>query len=230
MITNIELDHHATYASEAELRAFFDAWLETVPHVVRSWELPPVELELAVPGDHNRQNAAAALAALELAGVPRAEAEAAIVRFTGVGRRLELVGEQGGVTVYDDYGHNPTELEVTLRTARSLTRGQADRRLPATRRRAHAAAARGARGGARARRRRDRDGHHRRPRRTARGGLRASWSSTRCRPGVRAGWAPSLDDAATLALAWARPGDLVITFGVGEPWKIARAIVAGLPR
>ena len=46
---------------------------------------------------------------------------------------------------------------------------------------------------------------------------------------VRAGWAPSLDDAATLALSWARPRDLVITFGVGEPWKIARAIVDGLP-
>ena len=105
----------------------------------------PVELELAVPGEHNRQNAAAALAALELAGVPRAEAEAAIARFTGVGRRLELVGERGGVTVYDDYGHNPTELEVTLRTARSLTSGRRDRRLPAARRRADAPAAPGAR-------------------------------------------------------------------------------------
>ena len=49
-------------------------------------------------------------------------------------------------------------------------------------------------------------------------------------PEVRAGWAPAPDDAATLALAWARPGDLVITFGVGEPWKIAQAIVAGLPQ
>ena len=58
-----------------------------------SWDLDPVELELSVPGDHNRQNAAAALAALELAGVPRADAEAAIVRFTGVGRRFELVGD-----------------------------------------------------------------------------------------------------------------------------------------
>jgi UDP-N-acetylmuramate--alanine ligase len=47
-------------------------------------------------------------------------------------------------------------------------------------------------------------------------------------PGVRAGWAPSLDDAARLALAWVRPGDVIVTFGVGEPWKIARAIVAGL--
>ena len=45
----------------------------------------PVELELGVPGEHNRQNAAAALAALELAGVPRAEAEDAIARFTGRG-------------------------------------------------------------------------------------------------------------------------------------------------
>ena len=46
---------------------------------------------------------------------------------------------------------------------------------------------------------------------------------------VRAGWAPTLDDAARLALHWARPGDVVVTFGVGEPWKIARAIVDGLP-
>ena len=61
VLTNIELDHHAAYASEAELRTFFDDWLAEVPHVVRSWELPPVELDLAVPGEHNRQNAAAAL-------------------------------------------------------------------------------------------------------------------------------------------------------------------------
>src|SRR6185436_12787723 len=70
VLTNIELDHHASYASEAELRTFFEDWLAEVPHVVRSWDLPPVELELRVPGEHNRQNAAAALVALELAGVP----------------------------------------------------------------------------------------------------------------------------------------------------------------
>ena len=229
VITNIELDHHATYASEAELRAFFDAWLETVPHVVRSWELQPVELELAVPGDHNRQNAAAALAALELAGVPRAEAEAAIVRFTGVGRRLELVGEQGGVTVYDDYGHNPTELEVTLRTARSLTRGRLiavyQPHVVERTRQLHAELGE-ALGLADAAIVTDIIGARDAPRE----GVSGKLVLDSLPPGVRAGWAPSLDDAATLALAWARPGDLVITFGVGEPWKIARAIVAGLPR
>ncbi len=46
---------------------------------------------------------------------------------------------------------------------------------------------------------------------------------------TRRGWAPGLDDAARLALAWARPGDVVVTLGVGEPWRIARAIVEGLP-
>jgi UDP-N-acetylmuramate--alanine ligase len=42
-------------------------------------------------------------------------------------------------------------------------------------------------------------------------------------------WAPSLDDAATLALAVVRPGDLVVTLGVGEPWRAARAIADALP-
>src|SRR4051812_15321225 len=124
VLLNVELDHHATYGSETEVRELFERWVEQAPHVVRGEELAPSELELAVPGEHNRQNAAAALAALELAGVSRPEAEPALVRFTGVGRRLELVGERSGVTVYDDYGHNPTELEVTLRTARSLTSGR----------------------------------------------------------------------------------------------------------
>ena len=69
-----------------------------------------MELELAVPGEHNRRNAAAALAALELAGVPRDEARGALARFEGVGRRFELVGEAGGVAVYDDYAHNPAKV------------------------------------------------------------------------------------------------------------------------
>ena len=46
--------------------------------------------------------------------------------------------------------------------------------------------------------------------------------------GVRRGWASTLDDAALVTLSWVRPGDLVVTLGVGEPWRIARAIVEGL--
>lgn len=229
VITNIELDHHATYASEAELGEFFDEWLETVPQVVRSWELVPVELVLAVPGDHNRQNAAAALAALELAGVSRADAEAAIVRFTGVGRRFELVGAHGGVTVYDDYGHNPTELEVTLRTARLLTSGRViavyQPHVVERTRHLHAELA-AALGLADIAIVTDIIGARDAPREGVTGKLVVDSLP----PHVRAGWAPTAADAATLALAWARPGDVVVTFGVGEPWKIARAIADGLPR
>ena len=46
---------------------------------------------------------------------------------------------------------------------------------------------------------------------------------------VRAGWARSLEDAAAIALTWIRPGDTVVTFGVGEPWRAARMIADGLP-
>ena len=45
VVTNVELDHHATYGSEAELSAFFERWLEcAAPSVVRGWELEPVDL------------------------------------------------------------------------------------------------------------------------------------------------------------------------------------------
>jgi len=227
VITNVELDHHAAYGSESELRSFFDDWLATVPHVVLSSELEPVALELAVPGAHNRQNAAAALAALELAGVARADAEAAIVRFTGAGRRFELVGERGGVAVYDDYGHNPTELAVTLQTARERTTGRliAVYQPHVYERTRHLHQELGqALGLADMAIVTDVTGARDAPR----AGVSGRLVVEALPPGVRAGWAPSLDDAARLALAWVRPGDVIVTFGVGEPWKIARAIVAGL--
>ena len=227
VVTNVELDHHSAYASEAELDAFFAEWLRQAPAVVKGWELEPIDLDLAVPGEHNRQNAAAALAALEQAGVPRAEAEGAIVSFTGVGRRFELVGEQNGVRVVDDYGHNPTEIAATLRTAREIT----ERRLIAVyqphvyeRTRQLGVELGAALGLADAAVVTDVIGG----RDAAREGVTGKLVLDAVPPPVRRGWAPTLDDAAALAIAWARPGDVVVTLGVGEPWRIARAVVEGL--
>src|SRR6266516_915386 len=62
ILLNVDLDHHATFGTRAEVAALFEEWLTHVPHVVRGDELEPVELELAIPGEHNRRNAAAALA------------------------------------------------------------------------------------------------------------------------------------------------------------------------
>jgi UDP-N-acetylmuramate--alanine ligase len=227
VVTNVELDHHATYASEAELATFFDEWLSSAPKVVRGWELEPVTFELEVPGEHNRMNAAAAFASLELAGVSRADAEGPLAGFRGVGRRFELVGERGGVRVYDDYGHNPTEIAATLRTARERT----ERRLIAvyqphvherTRHLYHELGE--ALGLADMAVVTDVIGGRDEPRPGVTGKLVLD-SVPRS---VRRGWAPSLDDAARLSLAWARAGDVVVTLGVGEPWKVARAIAEGL--
>jgi UDP-N-acetylmuramate--alanine ligase len=228
VVTNVELDHHATFASEAELAGFFDDWLGEIPSVVRGWELEPVAFELAVPGEHNRRNAAAALAALELAGVERGQAEERIARFAGVGRRFELVGERGDVRVYDDYGHNPTEIAATLRTAREQTPGRliAIYQPHVYERTRHLALELGRTlGAADAAIVTDVIGGRDAPR----PGITGRLVLDSVPAGVRRGWAPTLDDAAEVALAWSKPGDVVVTFGVGEPWRIARAIVDGLP-
>jgi len=65
-------------------------------------------------GAHNRLNALAALAAAEHAGVAPADGVAALSRFGGVKRRMELRGTAGGVKVYDDFAHHPTAIETTL--------------------------------------------------------------------------------------------------------------------
>lgn len=68
----------------------------------------------ALPGDHNRANALAALAAARHAGVPVAIGLRALESFKGVRRRLEIRGRVRGVTVIDDFAHHPTAIRVTL--------------------------------------------------------------------------------------------------------------------
>jgi UDP-N-acetylmuramate--alanine ligase len=77
-----------------------------------------VELRLAVPGWHNRTNAACAILLAEWCGVTPATAAARLATFTGVGRRFELRGEAAGVRVVDDYAHHPAEIAATLAAAR----------------------------------------------------------------------------------------------------------------
>lgn len=75
-----------------------------------------IPVRLQVPGRHNVSNALAAIGAAAAAGVPLADAAAAVEGFTGLRRRFELVGEAGGVQVIDDFGHNPDKIAATLAT------------------------------------------------------------------------------------------------------------------
>ena len=71
---------------------------------------------LNVPGAHNVANALAALGAVRAIGVPLGEAVAAVETFAGIRRRMEVVGTAGGVTVIDDFAHNPDKIAATLKT------------------------------------------------------------------------------------------------------------------
>lgn len=73
-----------------------------------------VEVKLPMPGAHNVANALAALAAARACGVPIPDGASALGIFGGIRRRLELVGTSNGVTVIDDFGHNPDKIAATL--------------------------------------------------------------------------------------------------------------------
>jgi UDP-N-acetylmuramate--alanine ligase len=137
VVTNIELDHHHTYASLAELRATFDEFVAPAGTLIEAGhltaegvELKPlgsdftvegVPVELSVPGNHNVENALSALGACRAAGVPLEEAAPALSGYTGAGRRFEEHGHTaGGARVFDDYAHHPTEVRATLEAARTL--------------------------------------------------------------------------------------------------------------
>ncbi len=138
VVTNVEMDHHARWGSLAELHEAFVAfaaparglvvpgdeemgWLQGAGKEIASFDgdTPgPPQLGLAVPGEHNRRNARAAIAALELAGFDADEVAAALAGFGGVRRRLERKGGRGPVSIYDDYAHHPTEVRAALSALR----------------------------------------------------------------------------------------------------------------
>ena len=76
------------------------------------------ELELSIPGMHNVLNATAALAASIALGAPVQELLTGLSEFSGARRRFELKGTVNKIRIIDDYGHHPTEVRVTLETAR----------------------------------------------------------------------------------------------------------------
>jgi UDP-N-acetylmuramate--alanine ligase len=150
LVTNVELDHHATYASRLDLERAFAEFLALAPRRivwdrpellrlagdgaemfdVREPELRPdgvrfqwrgYQVALAVPGAHNAVNAAAALEVCRATGADVERAIAALADFQGAARRFEPLGTTAsGARVYDDYAHHPTEVAATIQAARTL--------------------------------------------------------------------------------------------------------------
>jgi UDP-N-acetylmuramate--alanine ligase len=232
VITNVDLDHHTTFASAAELEALLREWIRTqaVPVVIEGSAVEPVGFELALPGEHNRVNAACALAALEAAGVERADGEAVLREFRGVHRRFELRGEADGVRVYDDYAHHPSEIAATLAAARPLA---GDSRVlvlfqphlySRTLHLAHELGA--ALAAADVACVTDVYAAREAPVEGVTGKLVVDRLSE-ARPGMPIGWTPSVDDGAALLRSLMRPGDVVLTIGAGDVDRAVPALLEG---
>jgi UDP-N-acetylmuramate--alanine ligase len=227
VITNVELDHHATFGSDAELEEAFDTWADGIETVIRGRDLEPLDIPLAVPGEHNRLNAACALAVLEALDVPRREAAPILSEFQGARRRFQPSGEVNGVRLFDDYGHHPAEIAATLETARSLVEGGrvlalfqphlysrtlhlADELADALARADIACVT-------------EIYPAREEPIPGVSGKLVVD-RVAELRPGMRIGWAPSLPGAAALLAAQARAGDVVLTIGAGDVDSVLPAL------
>ncbi len=131
-VINLDNEETAALASACQSRAItyslndrdadlFASGLEPAPDGI-SFNLherssrATVRVIMRVPGRHNVMNALAALAATRAVGVSLGEAAAAMSEFTGIKRRLEIVGTAGRVTVIDDFAHNPDKITATLAT------------------------------------------------------------------------------------------------------------------
>jgi UDP-N-acetylmuramate--alanine ligase len=228
VVTNIDLDHHTEFASHAEVESLFVEWLAAAGKGVRGEELEPVDFELAVPGEHNRRNAAVALAAIELAGRSRDDAARVLRDFSGAARRLEPRGEAGGVQVIDSYAHHPQELAADIAAVRDGGRILVlfqPHLYSRTRHLAHEFGAALASADVAAvtdvyrAREQPMDG--------VTGKLIVD-AVAEARPGMELGWTPAVEDGARFLARRARSGDRVLTLGAGDVDRAVALILEAL--
>lgn len=190
------------------------------------------ETSLSIPGIHNVSNALAAIAQAHHAGGDPALLGGALPEFAGIDRRMSVRAESSGMTVVDDYAHHPTEIRVTLEAARN--RFSPDRMFVVFQ--PHQAARTqhfmeefasvlcdadevivpnvyGARESDAAQ---------------CFAGS-AQLASRICDGGGKARHVPVLGDCADEVMRFARAGDLILTMGAGDVWKVADALVERIP-
>ncbi|MDA1237764.1 MAG: UDP-N-acetylmuramate--L-alanine ligase [Proteobacteria bacterium] len=114
---NSEADVRAINVSFKNGKSYFDILFRDEIGLVQGFCLP-------MPGAYNISNSLSAVAVARELGMPVKEISKALNGFKGVSRRFTYVGEVGGVTIIDDYGHHPSEISVVLEAARQITSGK----------------------------------------------------------------------------------------------------------
>ena len=82
------------------------------------------QIETSMIGDHFKSNIAGAICIAYLNGISIEDSLLAIKHFSGVRRRVEFLGSTSGVSIYDDYGHHPTEIDATITALKSHVKGK----------------------------------------------------------------------------------------------------------
>jgi len=147
VITNIDNDHLDYYGNLENIKKAFGEFAAKLPkegylvcdpndenlkEIIKEAKFKIIDytkvnnnFNLKIPGEHNIKNAQAAIVAAEILGVDSKKAENSLESFEGTWRRFEFKGEtKNGVLVYDDYGHHPTEIKATIKGAREFFGGK----------------------------------------------------------------------------------------------------------
>lgn len=186
---------------------------------------------LKIPGSHNVLNALAATAVCTFIGVNKDSIKAALASFGGANRRFQIIGVKNDITVIDDYAHHPTEIRVTLRAAREL---YPQKKIWCVfQPHQHSRTRHLLKGFAKSFQSADkviladiyasRDNDYEK---TAMNSIRL-YEETR-NAGMDVKYIPQLSDIANVLSVMVKSGDVVITMGAGDVWKIAYDLVSKL--
>lgn len=189
------------------------------------------DFTLKIPGAHNILNALAATAVCAYIGVDKDYIKAALASFGGANRRFQIIGVKNNITIIDDYAHHPTEIRVTLKAARELYPGK--KIWCVFQPHQHSRTRHLLRGFAKSFQdanqvlfadifaARDNDYE-----KTTMNSMRLYVET--CNAGVDVQYIPQLDDIVKVLSLQVKPGDVVITMGAGDVWKVAYDLVAKL--
>jgi UDP-N-acetylmuramate--alanine ligase len=150
VLLNAEWDHPDVFVDEEAVLSAFERWIRNAvpgatlvagtndpgvakivarlkddwPGIVVEADDEPASYQIGLPGPANAANAMAVVATARVLGIEESVLRESLSAFRGVGRRLELKGEIGGVVVLDDYGHHPTAIAKTLEAVRGQYPGR----------------------------------------------------------------------------------------------------------
>ena len=117
VINNIEFDHPDFFKNEEEVREAFRKFVNNLKGekiLITEKDNPGEKFNLKIFGEHNQKNANLVYVLGKKLGIAEETIVKSLESFSGIGRRMELIADRGGVKIFDDYAHHPTAIKTTI--------------------------------------------------------------------------------------------------------------------